>query len=606
MSKAQGARIGYLDGFRLQVAIVEGCREILAHEAELDRINVFPIPDHDTGANLKRSLKPLISSFPRPFLEIQEAALAVARLAVESAFGFSGIIFSQFLQGFAEGLKPRPRLRADSVIPALDMGLNRAFQCLKDPQEGTVLSVLKAFSEEFRKSCFDEKDFLPLLERGLEKAREALRLTPRQLEVLAKNKVVDAGGQAFVYFLGGILRFIHGGTLKDHGLGRKKTAEKIPRRTKAPNLCAECSVHAQGLRRKALLQGLKEEGEDLIFYSSRDFAKIHIRTHDPDRVFSLVSGFGALSRETVFSPAEKAHPRRRAPFCLVGDSSCDLNNASIEHNPVYFVPIKVQAGEHVYTDRLDLIPEEFYPIQESSPVLPKTSQPSRLDFTRIYAHLLEHYETLLSVHLSGKLSGTFATAVQAAESVDARRIRTVDGKNLSVGLGIILMEGIKTLQEGAGIEDILLRIQRAIERTRIFIGLPTLKYLVKGGRITRAKGLFARILNLHPILSLNPQGELVPAEKVWGRKGLEAQIVRIAAKFLEESSGGSYAVAHTHAPETGERIAAKIRALCEKNAEMVRNASPVLGAHAGPGAFGVAVLPGEPPCDSASEGIWNT
>jgi len=316
--------------------------------------------------------------------------------------------------------------------------------------------------------------------------------------------------------------------------------------------------------------------------------------------------FGNITSKKIlkFAPDLPSHEKRA--LTLLPDTTCDIPDEHIENNDIYFVPVKFQAMGKVFTDKVSIIPEEFYQILSLSPTLPKTSQPSLMDFTRIYEHLLVHYQSIISVQLSKKLSGTFQTALQAANNIDPRRIAVINGKNISVGLGLAVMEGIKAIKEGMDYEAVLKRVKRAVENTKIFIGIPTLKYLVKGGRVTKAKGFLARILNINPILSINSEGELKPIGKTRGRKNLEQKVLDTALRKIkevrvihhglnlpetsEEDVGFSMAVAHTNAPQLGNRVAEKIRETLGMKVAMVMNTSPVLGVHADPGAIGIAIL----------------
>ena len=282
------------------------------------------------------------------------------------------------------------------------------------------------------------------------------------------------------------------------------------------------------------------------------------------------------------------------PICLTADSTCDISEDLIEANPVYFIPIKVHAGEKVYTDRWDIIPEEFYSLLDTSSTFPKTSQPGLMDFTRIYRHLLLHYQAIISVHLSKMLSGTFQTALQASQQTSSERVSIIDGNSISVGLGLILLEGIRSLQHSPNKEEILARMESAARRGKIFIGLPTLQFLIKGGRITKTKGFIAELLGIHPVLTIDDRGKLVPTAKARGKKRLEEKVLELAnEKIIKRTGRISTAVAHTNAFDIGERIARKLAETLGREADLVLNASPVLGAHAGPGAFGIAVLDAE-------------
>ena len=595
-------QVGYLDGRRFQYAVVAGCQEIIKNEQELNRINVFPIPDKDTGINLKKTLMPIVKASPFHRQEISLVSREIANMAVQSAMGYSGIIFAEILLGLAEGLRSFDKIRTQDLGTIANSAVNGAYQSLEQPVEGTILTVLRAWSEEVNRQCSKTEDFVVLLKKANQKALSELQNTPNLLEVLKMNKVVDAGGKAWMLFLDGILKYIEKGNLKIVPPLKRSTVDMNSTKKQTAPFCAECCLKTDKLDRNNLIKKLNEIGQDLIFYGSSRLAKIHINTHDPEGVFSQISPFGKISAKKVYEFSEDSKCQDEGPICLLSDSTCDLSDDLVENNPVYFIPIKVHAGDKTYTDRWDIIPEEFYQIMDSSAVLAKTSQPSMLDFSRVYSHLLVHYPSIISVQLSRGLSGTYQTAVQASQGFPSSTITVLDGKSISVGLGLILMEGIKALGQGKGLEDVLNYIRSAIDDTKIYIGLPTLKYLVKGGRITKTKGFIAGILNINPVLSLSPQGKLEPVAKARGKKRLEQKVLDLVIQRIQlRAAGYSIAVAHTNAADIGNRLAQRIKDVSGQKVVMVTNASPALGAHAGPGAFGIAVCGSEDYLSSQSD-----
>jgi DegV family protein with EDD domain len=583
-------QVGYLDGRRYQYAVVAGCQEIIKHEQELNRINVFPIPDKDTGINLRKTLMPIVNASPFHCQEINLVSQRIAHMAVQSAMGYSGIIFAEIFQGLAEGLRNFDKIRPQDLGTITNSAVKGAYRSLEQPVEGTILTVLREWSEEVNRRCAATEDFVVLLKKANQVALFALQNTPNLLEVLKTNKVVDAGGKAWTLFLDGILKYVEKGNLRILSPFKKSTIDLNSTKKQIAPFCAECCIKTDKLDRNNLIKKLNEIGQDLIFYGSSHFAKIHINTHDPESVFSQISPFGKISAKKVYQFSEDSNRHVEDSICLLSDSTCDLPDDLMENNPVYFVPIKVHADDKTYTDRWDIIPEEFYQIMGTSTVLLKTSQPSMLDFSRVYSHLLVHYPSIVSVQLSRGLSGTYQTAIQASQGFPSNTITVLDGKSISVGLGLILREGIKALDQGKGLGDVLKSIHSAIDATKIYIGLPTLKYLVKGGRITKAKGFMAGILNINPVLSISPLGKLEPVAKARGKKRLEQMALDLVFQRIQQGGAGySVAVAHTNAADIGNLLAQKIEDFSGQKVVMVMNASPALGAHAGPGAFGIAV-----------------
>jgi DegV family protein with EDD domain len=538
-----------------------------------------------------------LEKFPISSTLLGESSQEMADAVVSSALGYSGIIFAQFFAGFAESLKGYDRALPSEFAQASTQAVTRAYEAISDPQEGTVLTVMKEWSEELIKLAQTVDDYTILFQGSLKTAASALEETPQKLEVLRKHNVVDAGGKAFVHFLEGLIHFIEKGEHPRQSSEEKKIRVPLEKKDLEKELksCAECCVHQENLDRSRLIEKLNSLGRDLIFYGSLNFAKVHLKTNQPEEVFSCLSQFGQVSSKRVFKFDPDLPTSEKKAIALAADTTCDIPDNSIEENDLYFLPVKFQAGERIYTDKVDVIPEEFYQILHDSPSLPKTSQPSLMDFNQFFEHLLVHYRSIISLQVSGKLSGTFQTALQAAHSIAPEKIKVLDGKNISVGLGLVMTEAIKAVKQGLDYEGVSERMERDIENINIFIGIPTLKYLVKGGRVPKAKGFIARMLNINPILSVNQEGALVPIGKTRGKKELGQKIFDFAFEKMKEKTEPeekkfSIAVAHTNSPQSGNEIAEKIKEKLGKDVTMVMNASPVLGVHAGPGVVGIAFL----------------
>jgi len=593
-------KIRYLDGIRYARAVLKGCQEVVSHVKELNRINVFPIPDKDTGSNLKKTFRHISSKELFTEASLRQSSRRIAQAIESSALGYSGTVFAEFFSGFEEGFKNFDRIFVKDFAAAAEKTVERVYRSFENPVEGTALSVMKAWSEHIKNLVSVTDDFHDLLKESYKEAVLALKKTPEQLDVLKKNGVEDAGGRAFVYLLEGILNYIEKGDITS---GFKKArhvkqALEAEKESQPQRFCVECCVRNENLNRADLVKELNSLGSDLIFYGTIRFAKIHLRTHDPRKTLSCVSRFGKITSEEVLDCSTDLPSDKKKPLAIVSDTTCDIPEKYVESHDIYFVPVKFHAADRVYTDKVDIIPEEFYDILESSPEIPKTSKPSIKDFTKVYTNLLFHYRSILSIHLTGALSGTFHTALQAAKNISSQKIKVLNSKNLSIGLGLIVLEVIEALKKGIGYEAVLKRVEKAVRDTEIFIGIPSLKYLIKGGRITKTKGLLAKLFNINPVLSLNAEGILVPVGKARGRKRLEEKVLSLVFGKMEkegghEKQGFLTAVAHVNALDSGKRVGEKIRQKTNENPVMIINASPVLGAHAGPGTIGVAVLKSE-------------
>jgi hypothetical protein len=201
------------DGRVLKQALIAGIGRVIAERDLLNRINVFPVPDGDTGSNLGFTLASVREAL-RGMRGNHAGAVfeRVASEAIDGARGNSGAILAQFLQGFGEVLGTHQRLTLCPLANAADLGASQARQAIAEPREGTMLSVISAFAASLRQACDQGIDDLrTAFTHALAASRAALANTPNQLAVLRKAGVVDAGAQGFLHLLEGIDEYIRSG-----------------------------------------------------------------------------------------------------------------------------------------------------------------------------------------------------------------------------------------------------------------------------------------------------------------------------------------------------------------------------------------------------------
>jgi dihydroxyacetone kinase-like predicted kinase len=202
-------QIAYLDGPRLRRALLAACDYAQRQRAELNRINVFPVPDGDTGTNLALTLQAIADHLrPQRNIEVCVVAEQAAQGAVVGARGNCGMMLSHFLLGFAEGVGGRPRIGTEEFGLALTVGAQKLMDALENPVEGTILTVMRDAASAARRSA--AADFAVLVDDIVSEARRSLAGTPDLLPVLKKAGVVDAGAKGFVSLLEGVSLFVRG------------------------------------------------------------------------------------------------------------------------------------------------------------------------------------------------------------------------------------------------------------------------------------------------------------------------------------------------------------------------------------------------------------
>jgi DegV family protein with EDD domain len=275
----------------------------------------------------------------------------------------------------------------------------------------------------------------------------------------------------------------------------------------------------------------------------------------------------------------------RENTAIVLDSTSDFPDAQERFPNMRVVPLYVNFGAESFRDHVDIGSHDFYDRLRAAPQLPTTSQPTPQDFADTYEQLAG-YERIYSLQLSAKLSGTYQSAVTAAEVMGGDRIRVVDTETASLAVGMLALAIQRRLEHGTTDEELEKLIERFKEDNRVVFTVATLEYLQKGGRIGRARALAGTLLNVKPILSID-EGEVHPIGKVRGRQKALEEFARVFTSATEDRPGLRLAIAHAEAPEwidVLKDMAAKARPQAEL--ELVENLGAVVGTHAGPGAVG--------------------
>jgi DegV family protein with EDD domain len=271
---------------------------------------------------------------------------------------------------------------------------------------------------------------------------------------------------------------------------------------------------------------------------------------------------------------------------VVTDSTSDILPAAAAHLGVDVVPLTVRFGDEQFRDGVDLSPEQFYLRLPDTPVQPSTSQPTPEQFAEVYRRHVDAGDSVVSVHISAKLSGTIQSASLAAQEFPNGAVRVVDSTTVSAGMQILVRDALADIAAGAGQDDVVARIEERRERIGVYVLLDTLTYLQRGGRIGRAQGLLGGILNVKPLLRV-AEGEVQPEARVRSRQQGIAKLVELAAaqRPLE-----ALAVFHCGAPDLLALIEPKLRADHPGLEILEGQLGAVVGTYSGPGGFGIAML----------------
>ena len=586
----------------LRRALIAGTRRVIAARDELNRINVFPVPDGDTGNNLASTLGNVLQgALSRRSRHIGELLARIGNDAIDGARGNSGAIMAQFLVGLAEQARHAPVLDAHALAAAVRRGADSARGALAKPVEGTILSVISAFAD-----ALDEAAGQPAgdpragFARALQRARRALADTPKQMAVLQKAGVVDAGARGFVDWLEGIAEYVEGGPramrVQAAPAAANDAGVEIPHQHEdvdpACRYCTECLVLGEELDRAALQASLVALGvESLVVAGGRQRIRVHGHVGTPQTLFDACATHGQVESmkadDMLLQQRSAESPTRVA---IVTDSAADVPMALADRLGIHVVPVRVSLDGRDYLDRLGLTAGAFYRRMAASAQLPKTSQPPPGDFRRVFEHVLAHQPGVVYVGLSRPLSGTLQAAETAARA-QPRPPACVDSGHVCAGQGLLAWRAGELAEAGADADAIVAELERLKPLTTTWAMARDISHAVRGGRIPRWAGPVVRWSGLLPIAKVRDDGTLGVAGGLLARGRAPEAFARYVARRVPAVAAWRLIVGHADAVADGERLLAALRQRLPVAEAHLVEVGPAVGAHAGPGTLVVGLQP---------------
>jgi DegV family protein with EDD domain len=276
---------------------------------------------------------------------------------------------------------------------------------------------------------------------------------------------------------------------------------------------------------------------------------------------------------------------------IVVDSTADVPPDIAADLGITIVPLTVRFGTDVFRDRIDMSLAQFMARLTSSSVLPTTAQPSPGDFLTAYRPLIVAGSSIVSLHLSSKLSGTYSSALVAARDAadSVHRVDVIDSKTITLTCGLVAIEAARAAQAGATHDEVVALIARLLERAHLAAALDTLEYAYRGGRVNRAQALAGSLLSIKPTISVQ-DGAVVTLENVRTRqKSLQRLRERILA-LHQERQIEQLALLHVTDLVSAQELAAEVAGQVTPGRTLVAEIGPVVATFTGPRGLGFAAL----------------
>ncbi len=592
-------KVKELDGNQLYHSFLAGAQRIFEHQKLLNKINVFPVADADTGTNLASTMRSIMDAII-PAGNPKQTAVAMADAALVGARGNSGIIFAQFLYGFSNEIEASESLTIQSFAESVKKAVAYAYDAIANPVEGTILTVIKDWAEYIYALKDTIDDFTRLLVEAYKRALESLAGTTVKLEALARSHVVDAGAKGFVYWLEGFMDFFTQGPEKAMQKVESDAMEvaqeiEMPHDVITFRFCTEALITGEHLDKHRIRDFITHGGDSLVVAGTPRKMRVHIHTDYPAEILSQLQRFGDITYQKVDDMVmqNEIQFNRRHPVALVTDSSCDLPKSLIDEHQIHVVPLTVHFGSTYFLDRLTIHPPQFYAMQERMEVNASSAQPALKEFQNKFEYLATHYDSIIAVHISQALSGTWSGSDKAARDVSGhtgKPIDSINSKNLTGGLGMLMIRAAQSLDAGMSHDDLVARIHEWKSKLHVRVSVVTMKYLIRSGRVSPLKSYLARVLKIKPIISVSPEGKAELHAKALSEKSGRKKVVRDLARVIRGKEVWGYVITHAGNQEAADWYAAEMEKLTGKKPVYIDHASPALAANVGPGIACVSVM----------------
>lgn len=583
----------YLNGKDLYQMFNYGTNFVIKKRKLLNDINVFPVPDGDTGNNLVHTMQ-TISREAKVSDSFQETLESISDSALVGARGNSGIIFAQFVNGLRKASVGKDQVTVDEFTHMALESVEHVYAALSNPVEGTMLSVIKDWAHGLKHILEKMKDIKDYFLHAFGKAEKSLERTKEQLAVLKKNNVVDSGAMGFVLFLQGVNAYFNDEEIEQLDFEELEIDAPHDFSEEATyRYCTEGLVEYKDLSEDVVKEALKPFGDSLVVVMGSHMFRVHIHTNTPELVFKELSRFGDIISQKVDDMIQDmAFKKSKRDTVIVTDSIADINKEYLQEHDVAVIPLNITIGDVGYYDKLTINNEILFDMIDAGVEYPTTSTPTIKYINDLFSKLLLHYKHIVVILVADKLSATHRVVkIEADKLVEkGKHIHVIDSYNNSVSQGLLVRKAVDLLESGAKATDIVQAIETMKHKTEILVCLETFKYATMSGRLPKAVGNIGMFFKIRPIMTLGEGGKGSAFGFALSQKGITKKIVKYVKKDLEKNEIEDYALIHCLNPDLLEEYRALFTEIIGKPPLYESVVSSATAIHSGKGSVAIGYI----------------
>lgn len=581
-------------------AYLSGAREVMQNKNFLNKINVFPVADGDTGTNLFSTMSSIIQDSSHNE-SVKTTMNSIADSALKGARGNSGIIFAQYLYGLSMETGNEPTLSVPNFIESNIKAVNYAYQSIAEPIEGTIITVIKEWANALHRLEKKSIDFVDLLSNAYEDLEKAVINTTNQLKVLKLNAVVDSGAKGFALFIKGFLTYLRSNKEEIDreeliALKEDLKIEEHPHHnlTIQHRFCTEAMVENPLLDINLIKRELSQLGDSLLVASNSKKAKIHLHTDEPYRMMEILQQHGKITYQKVddMKKQNDIMEKRLFPFALVTDSIADLPKSFIDEHQIQVIPLNLMFGEVNYLDKLTIRNKTVLDYIDKNPKLPTSSQPDYKTVENLFSFLSSYYEAIIVITVAKPLSGTNSLISKVANDLKEKypKIFVIDSKLNSGAEGLLVKRATNYIKSERSIPKILEMIENDANHGKILVNVKSIDNMIKSGRLSVNAGKIAKAIHLKPIVSLDETGKGNLAGIGISFKGSLHKAINIVKQTMKTKMIENYCIVHVENLEEAKSYAEVMTKIIGKEPDYIEEVSSITTISAGRGTVALAYI----------------
>ena len=585
----------YINGKDLYQMFNYGSYNILKERKKLNDINVFPVPDNDTGNNLASTLQ-AIQQKSVVDENFHDALGIISESALYGARGNSGVIFAQFCNGLRFASEGKAQVTIKEFAEMVSKSVKYIYDSISNPVEGTMLTVIKDWANSLidivKKNVTTIKR---VFESAFQYAKKSLELTKEKLQILKKHNVVDSGAMGFVLFLKGINSYYNKEAIEEVDYEEIEITHTDTHDEFVEfRYCTEGLVQANKSFNETELRNMLEKyGDSLIIAKGLNIFRIHIHTNNPEIVFEELRNYGKIITQKVDNmKLDIALTNSKRTRVILTDSIADIPKEILHKENIVQIPINLTVDGIDYFDKLSINNKILFDLIAKTSEYPTTSMPSVKYVENMYKRLLETFDELIVIAVSSNLSGTYRIFTEAANKFNEedKKIHIVDSLSNSVSQGLLVKKASDLLNDNLSTDKIIEKLEEAKKKTKVFVCLNTIKYATMSGRVPKVVGKIGEFIGMRPIMSLNEEGKGIGFGFAFSKNGITKKIKKLIKKEMDSDGIESFGLVHCMNDSLLNEYKEIFTEMIGKEPEYVTEVSSATAIHSGIGTVAIGYI----------------